>query len=153
MKLTLSNFYVKLINQIKYLADKYYDKPSKWSGNIQINNELPNGKLWNCDMTVRNNASAHELLHEILHSKSISYYDVTIYRKFRKIEEASVQLFNQEICIKEDIEIIKSGYDEWTNILRKINKECRINETDYLFAKALFSQPLPNRLNWQRLTK
>ena len=139
---------LKLINQIKYLADKYYDKPSKWSGNIQINNELPNGKLWNCDMTVRNNASAHELLHEILHSKSISYYDVTIYRKFRKIEEASVQLFNQEICIKEDIEIIKSGYDEWTNILRKINKECRINETDYLFAKALFSQPLPNRLNW-----
>lgn len=139
---------LELTEQVKYMSDKYIDIPSKWSGNIVINNEVPSGKKWNCDIITNNTTSAHELLHEILHSKSISYYDVETYKKHWKIEEASVQLLNQEISQKEGIEIIPSDYDEWTNILRKINKSTKRYENDYLFAKNLFKQSLPKRFEW-----
>ena len=138
----------------KEIADKYILKPSKWSGNIVIDDEqdpkTEYGKLWNCDIKTRSKTAPHIILHEQLHAKSISYFDEKIYRRYAKIEEASVQLVAQEISVKENIIVIKSAYDDMTDALREINKFLVIGETDLDFALKLFETDVTMRESWIR---
>lgn len=59
-----------------------------------------------------------------------------------------MQLLAQEISAIENIEIISSGYDELVEDLRKINKIANLYESNYEFAKKLFIQDLPTRIEW-----
>lgn len=139
---------LKLTYEMKNIADKYVEIPSKWSGNVIIDNMMPSGKLWSCDIRTRNDTSSHELLHEILHSKSISYYDRKIYIENRVFEEIPVQFMAQEISLKEQIEIIPSNYDNMVDKLRYINENCKIEKDNYLFAKKLLEVPVIERYDW-----
>lgn len=131
------------------IADKHIPKRSKWSGNIIVDDKTElYGKLWNCDIATKYETSRHILLHEQLHSRSISYCDPQTYVKYQNIEEASVQLMTREICKVEGIEIIASQYDDLVNCLSEINRKARIASSDYDFAKQLLLKPVPERLEW-----
>lgn len=88
------------------------------------------------------------LIHEHLYAHSISYYGRDNYKKHWKIEEASVQLYTQEICKKEGIRFIESQYDEIVTTLRKINKNAKMNDNEFDFAKELFETPLLERVDY-----
>lgn len=88
------------------------------------------------------------MLHEQLHAHSISYFDKNVYDMYGEIEEATVQLYAQEISKKEGIHIIPSAYDENVNILKEINKETGIAKTDFEFAKILFEKPVDQRIDF-----
>lgn len=129
------------------LVNAYTTNDSKWSGNIQIT-ENTVGKEWDCSISVDKNTTQDMLIHEHLHAHSISYYGRDNFKKYWKIEEASVQLYTQEICKKEKIQFIESQYDEMVTTLRKINKEAKLYENEFDFAKELFETPLLERVDY-----
>lgn len=143
----------KEINEIANITDeianKYTGKKSKWSGNILINpSDGIYGKRWNCDISTMSETSAHIILHEQLHARSISYFNPKIYNEYAAIEEGAVQLLTQEISKLEKIEIVPSGYDELTEALRTINKKSALYENDLDFALNLFKIEPSERVNW-----
>ena len=138
----------KIAKETNNIVNKYTNNKSKWSGKIIIDNERPNGKLWNCNIRVCNETAPHILLHEHLHAHSISYFDRNVYNVYGEIEEATVQLYAQEISKKEGIPIISSAYDEIVDILKEINKKTGIAKTDFEFAKILFEKPVDQRIDF-----
>ena len=92
--------------------------------------------------------SAHIILHEQLHARSISYFDSATYIKHSYIEEGAVQLLTQEISKAEGIELVSSQYDELTDALRKINSVAALYETELEFAINLFDIAPNERLDW-----
>lgn len=138
----------QIAQQSNEILDKHINISSKWSGKIEIDNQLPSGKLWNCDIRTSNITSPYELLHEQIHARSISYYDVLTYKEFHNIEEASVELLAQEISRLEKIKVIPSEYDDLTNNLRNINKIVKIEKNDFEFAKTLINIPVAKRIDF-----
>ena len=139
-----------MANKAKELADKYVPEiESKWSGKLVIDDvKKEYGKLWSCDIQTDSYAEQDIFLHEILHSKSISYYDKLTFLKYEKIEDASVQLLVQEICKKENLDYVTSYYDEMCNDLRNINRIAKLYDDDYDLAVELFKIPVVNRTTW-----
>ena len=135
--------------QTEKIASKYINVPSAWSGKIVVDDEFGRiGKDWNCDILTTRETAPHMILHEQIHARSISYYDQGTYKKYRSIEEATVQFMTQEISKKEKIEIIESQYDEIVNALREIGRHIGAYKTDYDFAKVMIEMPVSERLNW-----
>lgn len=130
------------------IAGKYIEKPGKWSGKIEIADNGNPRKAWNCDIVMTPITSNDIILHELLHARSISYYDKQTYLANLAIEEAAVHLLTQEICKKEKINITPSGYDDLVNVLRRVNKSAMINENMLLFALMLYNIEVPERLGW-----
>ncbi len=128
-------------------------RDSKWSGKIivQTRETMPkaNGrKEWNCDISLRNTVGIKTVVHELLHARSVSYYDDRIYKQHQGIEEGAVELFAQEICSQNNV-AFKVAYLEEVTKLHIINNILR-NGDRYSFAKQLFDIPLPERYNWLR---
>lgn len=137
------------------IISRHVNIQSKWSGQVEFMDKAKEdsigGKFWNCNIGILEEngvieSSIDVLMHEHLHARSISYFDSDTYLNYKKIEEASVQFLNQEICIKENIEYVLSGYDEWIDKLRELNKN--LDYSDYDFAQMLFHQPVPDRTEW-----
>lgn len=140
---------IKIIaNKMYEIGNKYTDNNSKWSGNIVISNRKTNAKLWNCNIEIESTTSPHAILHEQLHAHSISYYDVDIYKKYKRIEEASTELLTKEICKKENLVNITSAYDDWVECLTKINKKIKIENNTFEFARTLYKIPVTDRLDF-----
>lgn len=138
-----------IANTTEKIIDKYINKKSKWSGNIIVEpSDRIYGKRWNCDISTMSETSAHIILHEQLHARSISYFNSDIYRKFSYIEEGAVQFLAQEISKVEKIDIIPSQYDELTDTLRKINSKTMLYESELEFAINLFNIDPSERLDW-----
>ena len=142
-----------LTKEMQYIANKHIGTTSKWSGNVIVNDFADTwGKKWNCDILTKSTTAPQIMLHEHLHAHSISLYGKKkgkeVYRSHGKIEEATVQLMAQEICKKENIVIIKSAYDNDTDILRQINKILKIGKSDYDFGKQLIEVPVAERIDW-----
>ena len=136
---------------MKILAEQYSSVPSKWSGNIIVNNELLKDKSlarkeWNCDIVLVDYADDGVILHELLHSCSSSHYNEIIFVKNQIIEEASVEFLKQQICKENHIKSAK-GYTILTSFLEHINKNFHYG-TDLEFAKELFNIPFPERYDW-----
>ena len=106
------------------------------------------GKLWDCDILTKHETAPAIILHEQIHARSISYFDIDTYRKFANIEEAVIQLMTEEICRYEGIEIIESDYYKIVDALKQIGHYIRIRETDYEFAKFIIEMPVTKRLGW-----
>lgn len=138
----------QMAQQTEALTRKHLQIDSKWSGNIVFNNEGKYQKAWNCDINLDPTLSPSMILHEQLHARSISHYDMKTYAQYHKIEEATVQLTTQEISLKEGLSIVESQYDGLIDTLREVNKLSGIYSTDYDFAMGLFRVPLPGRLDW-----
>ena len=138
----------QIANETYEIANKYTENESKWSGKVLISNRQINAKLWNCNIEIERNTSPHTILHEQLHAHSISYYNKEIYRNYRNIEEATVELLTKEIGKKEGIVNVKSDYDELINNLKKINNKVHIAKNDFEFAQKLFNMPVTQRLDF-----
>lgn len=146
-----------IAEQTEAVISKHTGIPSKWSGNMVITDAgmddgsghaINYGKLWNCDIATKHETAPGIILHEQLHARSVSNYQPAVYRKYFIIEEAAVQFLASEICMKEGIEVIASGYDEKVDVLKKIRGYLGVYETDFDFARELLEIPLPDRLNW-----
>lgn len=135
--------------QTNEITSNYISTPSKWSGKIVIDDDQgKTGKLWNCDIITTHKTSPHMILHEMIHARSISYFDAETYFNYENIEEATVQLMTQEISRLEKIDIVESQYDEMVDALKRIGRRIGVCNTDYEFAKVLLEKPVPERMNW-----
>ena len=133
--------------------DNYCTAKSKWSGTTHVmsREQMPNSngrKEWNCDISVRSNAEIKTVVHEHLHARSVSYYPQEVYLQNQNAEEASVELYAQEICKKNRIKF-KPAYADKVKQLDIINNILRYSDR-YDFARDLFDIPLPQRYNWLR---
>lgn len=146
-----------MARQTEDIISSHISVPSKWSGTIVVNDEgirnpdghiTSYGKLWNCDILTKHETAPAIILHEQLHARSISHYGPGIYRHFSNIEESSVQLMAEEICRKNDIEIIESDYQTMIDSLKQIGQYIGVHKTDYDFAKFLIEMPVAKRLDW-----
>ena len=88
-----------LANKMNKTLSKYTNKKSKWSKNISIVNNKNAGKLWSCDIRISNNTLEQEILHELLHARSISYYDEDVFIKYMYEEESVANSFKRENTI------------------------------------------------------
>lgn len=143
----------ELSTRVDKELDSYCNRPSKWSGKtiVLTREQMPraNGrKEWNCDISLRNTAEIKTVIHEHLHARSISYYDPETYLRHREAEEATVELYAQEICKKNGVSFVGS-YAKKVQPLQIINNILR-NGDRFDFAKQLFDIPLPERYNWLR---
>jgi len=86
------------------------------------------------------------LMHELLHARSVSYYNDKIYVKFAGLEEGPVEYLNKQICKQENIPYT-IGYENHVQTLEKLYKYSGY-ETEIELAKALFAIPLPERAEW-----
>lgn len=129
----------------------YTAKPSKWSGNIIVDNSLIQEntlgrKEWSCDITLVDSVDDGIIWHEMLHSCSASYYSQTVYVENQCIEEASVEFLKQQICKEKGI-VQSFAYEELVAILEVINHRFAYG-TDLEFSRQLFHVPLPDRYQW-----
>ena len=128
---------------------KYISTPTKWSGNIVVDDEYEKyGKLWNCDITTNSETSPYIVMHEQLHSRSISYFTPDEYNQWQVLEEASVEFAAQEIGKAEGITLISSGYEENVVNLKAVCRRINGNMNDLQWAVTVLEQPLPERFNW-----
>ena len=137
--------------QIKEEITQYSDRPSKWSGNIVIDNSLIEDetigrKEWSCNISLVSTADDGVLWHEMLHSCSVSHYNSDVYSANEYIEEATVEWLKQQICKEKDI-INTYAYEDKTLVLQALNESFSFG-TDMEFAKEIFNIPLPERYQW-----
>lgn len=137
--------------QIKEEITQYSDRPSKWSGNINVNSEhVGNGALgakeWSCDISLIDTADDGVIWHEMLHSCSASYYKSEVYNANEYIEEATVEWLKQQICGEKNIFNVYA-YGDKTIVLQVLNESFEFG-TDMEFAKEIFNVPLPERYRW-----
>ncbi len=138
-------------NSIRSEITKYTTNAPKWSGKINVNNDLLQKgiigeKEWTCDISVVNTADDGTVWHEMLHACSASYYTPDIYECHQYIEEASVEFLKQQICREKGI-ACAPAYENLVPVLQVINNEFHYG-SDMKFAKELFSVPLPDRYKW-----
>lgn len=137
--------------QIREEITEYSDRPSKWSGNIDIDNSildrgLLGTKEWSCSITLIDTVDDGVVWHEMLHSCSASHYEREIYSANEYIEEATVEWLKQQICQEKNISSVYS-YEDKTIVLQALNKFFNFG-TDMEFAKEIFNIPLPERYQW-----
>ena len=137
-----------LANKMNKTLSKYTNKKSKWSKNISIVNNENAGKLWSCDIRISNNTLEQEILHELLHARSISYYDEDFFIKYMYEEESAVEMFNKQILLKEKIPYYDNAYSNMVECLEEISDI--IGEDKYEFAKKLFNVKVSEREKWLR---
>lgn len=137
--------------QIKDEITQYSDRPSKWSGNIIVDNLMMSGgtlgaKEWSCDISLIDTADDGTIWHEMLHSCSCSYYRHEVYDANEYIEETSVEWLKQQICKEKNI-VNSYAYKDKTIVLQSLNDSFLFG-TDMEFAKELYNVPLPERYQW-----
>lgn len=137
--------------KIKEEITQYSDRPSKWSGNINVNSEhVGNGALgakeWSCDISLIDTADDGVIWHEMLHSCSASYYKSEVYNANEYIEESTVEWLKQQICGEKNIFNVYA-YGDKTIVLQALNESFKFG-TDMEFAKEIFNVPLPERYRW-----
>lgn len=137
--------------QIREEITEYSDRPSKWSGNIDIDNSildrgLLGTKEWSCSITLIDTVDDGVVWHEMLHSCSASHYEREVYSANEYIEEATVEWLKQQICQEKNISSVYS-YEDKTIVLQALNEFFNFG-TDMEFAKEIFNIPLPERYQW-----
>lgn len=132
--------------EMNNIISKHTNIGSKWSKKIVIDNNKNPGKLWSCDIRMDNNTLEQELSHELLHARSISYFDKNIFLKYTYEEEATVEMFNKQILVKEKIPYYNNGYSNMVDCLEEISDIMGIDR--YKFAKELFNVKVTEREKW-----
>lgn len=137
--------------KIREEITQYSDRPSKWSGNIRVDNSrldkgILGAKEWSCDITLADTVDNGVVWHEMLHSCSASYYKSEVYNANEYIEEATVEWLKQQICSEKNIFNVYA-YGDKTIVLQALNEFFKFG-TDMEFAKEVFNVPLPERYQW-----
>lgn len=135
--------FTKMGQELKPVAEKYIDRPSKWNGTIVFRDQ--SAKYWNCNIWLEPDSPKHIVLHEMIHSCSASYFDKETFMAHVCEEELAVQLLCQEISLREGIQIVKGPYDDGVELIRDFKKALRSKQSDLEFAQNLINQPMPER--------
>lgn len=135
-----------MANKINNIINKHVNTESKWSEKIVVDNSKNPGKLWSCDIRIGNNTLEQELSHELLHARSISYFNEDIFLKYMYEEEATVEMLNKQILIKEKIPYYTNGYANMVSCLEEISDI--IGKDKYKFSKELFNVKVTEREKW-----
>ena len=133
------------------IVNKYVRGKSKWSGEVDIldwSEGYSAAKEWSCNISTLLEIEKHQMIHEHLHARSISHYDVETYKNYALMEELPIEFLAREICEKENIKIVYSKAYDNIKYLRKINELVKIETDDFSFAKALFEIPVKERYGW-----
>lgn len=141
----------RMAKETDAIVGKHTSKPSKWSGRIDFldgSEGYAAAKEWSCNISARLDIKEHQLIHEHLHARSISYYDKETYVKHQSMEELSIEMFSREICKETGIDIVYAEPYEGVKYLYEINSIAKVRKTDYEFAKNLFEVPITERANW-----
>lgn len=147
------NEYCKVATRYKEQLDNILDRESKWSGRIVVNNRrcenaYANGvKEWDCSILLRDDTSDLTVLHELLHSYSISHYGPNYYLKYMNMEEATVEILARELY-KGNITDADRGYDNSIKILRTLNSQMKLCKNDYELALKLLNMDPAKRFTW-----
>lgn len=142
----------KAIN-IKEQLENYTSRDSKWSGEIEadtkkcVQRACYGQKEWNCNILLREDVNDGVILHELLHSCSVSYFHPDEFIMCRAVEEASVEFLTQEISASLGI-MHDPAYPHLVGILRSVNEGLGLYSTDMEFAVELFGQPMTERFVW-----
>lgn len=103
-------------------------------------------KKWNCDIALTDISDDDTILHELLHSCSVSYFDPNTFYLNEKIEEATVDYLSSLICREYGVPY-HIGYPDEVNVLKELWKPLGY-EDDMKFAKEVFNVSLPDRYSW-----
>lgn len=142
--------FVTFANQIKPVIEQHTGRQSKWNGRIFLENEYDKagGKNWDCSIRLNPDAPIHALIHELVHSCSISHFGVELFKKFRFEEELAVHYLSQELAIVNNITVASSGYDDGVELIREFKTVLDIKMSDLEFASALVKEDLGYRWEW-----
>lgn len=132
--------------EMNNIISKHTNIESKWSKKIVIDNNKNPGKLWSCDIRMGNNSLEQELSHELLHARSISYFNEDIFIKYMYEEEATIEMFNKQILAKEKVPYYTNGYSNMVDCLEEVSDI--IGKDRYEFAKELFNVKVTEREKW-----
>lgn len=141
---------VKAGERFKPLVEQYTGRTSKWTGEIVLANgdKVKGGKMWNCGILINSDAPDHVLIHELIHSSSISYFNKTVYADNAMAEELAVHFLSQELALKENVPLVRSAYDEGVELIREYKKALKLPVDDLEFASALIKCSPNARWEW-----
>ena len=88
------------------------------------------------------------MIHELIHSCSISHFGYEVYRQWDMAEELSVHFLSQEIATLANIPVVKSAYDKGVELIRRYKKELQLKMSDLEFASELLKIPTSERFDW-----
>ena len=140
--------------QVGVILNDYSSRESKWSGKTTVISveKMPNAsgrKEWSCDITLREDSGTKTAIHEHLHARSVSHFSPSAYAVWQNIEEASVELYAQEICKYAGIKY-RESYKDKVLQLRIANSIMKTYDNEFAFARALFDVPMVDRYQWLR---
>ena len=138
--------------QYNKMLDDYASRESKWSGDVfrvsfAFMKDATGQKEWSCSISIREDAGDKTIIHELLHARSCSYFTRDEFRRYRNLEECSVELFAQEICKDRRLPYTES-YPLFISYLKDINRIAGIRQRDFDFARELYNTDMSKRLSW-----
>ena len=137
----------KMAEEADNLVSQYTNRESKWSGKVVYDINHPYAKLPNCDISLAPDTSFDIAIHENLHSRSISHYPDE-YRKYKPLEEASVQMMTELICREIGVTPVPSDYQNWIDQLKEINVKARLYESEDDFIREMYERDPTERYDW-----
>ena len=142
--------FTAIANDIKSLVEQHAGRLSKWSGEIIIadEGEKAGGKLWNCSIRINPDVPEHVLIHEMIHSCSISYYEPLYFAANRAAEELAIHYLSQELASLKKYKIVDSGYDEGVKLLRELKTLLKPEQSDLEFASEIVREAPGKRWDW-----
>lgn len=151
-KLRTQTEFVSLSNQMKPIIEQYAERSSKWNGKILLlpGGDSSGGKLWDCGIKLNPDAPLHVLIHELIHSCSVSHFGSQSYAMNRWEEELTVHYLSQELAILMNIPVVKSAYDDGVELIREFKRALKLGWSDLELASELIKQPLGERWNWSK---
>lgn len=142
--------FLKRANYFKPIIEQSVGRASKWSGvlNFDYMDNAYSAKEWNCAIRLAKDATDHVLLHEMVHSCSVSYEKSDAYLRFPYAEELPVHLMSQELVNRLGLEIDLSAYDDGVQILRDFKTAINYAGSFEEFARAILNQSIADRFDW-----
>lgn len=125
-------------------------RESKWNRKINVDEMLMTNagrSEWDYSISLSKKACKGTIIHELLHTRSSSYYDKITFADFAYSEEAAVQMFTEEICKKNDY-AYSASYTEHVNTLRTLGTYFDEYDNNYDFAKDFFNVKMELRIGW-----
>ena len=142
--------FVMIAEQLKPDIERYTALKSKWNGKILLkdNSDSSGSKYWDCSIRLNPDAPLHALIHELIHSCSVSHFGARIFAANRWEEELTVHYLSQELARLGELAVVKSDYDSGVALIRELKAALGSELTDLEFASELIKQPLGERWEW-----
>lgn len=142
-----------MARQINGFLDREFDlRESRWSGNIRVVDSFQSErtiarKNWSCDITIRRDADAGSIMHELLHARSVSYHTPLQFRTYQRMEEGAVSYLTKAISQQQGM-FYNPSYREQVNALEQMRGFLRPDGSDLDFALEFYRVDMLQRGDW-----